>query len=257
MRTKNDKTEKLLIIPYRADAAQGGELETAVNGWVANYDGALRIVIIGDGSAVVRRLCSEGKAEFVECHVAVQHLGEPALDITHKMRVAMALYGKDYKGCIWSYDDIYPVNRITFASICSLKIIADDMKGNEQSSNHFLRNMYRTREALVKARKTTYNYCTHLPVWYDFDKLGTLLTEFNCNETPHLINALYFNYYFAPGRRINVSAPGNKYKLGVYSGGITAEEVYKAVDDGVRFINNSEKGWSPELIVAVRKMINS
>lgn len=252
------KTEKLLVIPYLASDAQGGELETAVNGWIAKCDDILRIVIIGDESAVVKRLCKECKAEFVECPRAKEHAGEPALDIAHKMRKIIALYGDKYKGCIWSYDDIYPVNKIAFTAIRSLKIIANDMNGNEKSPNHFQRNMFRTKEALIKAGKPTYNYCTHLPVWYDFNKLEQLLTEFNCDFEPYLINALYYNWYYdkPSSRRIDVSAPGNKYKLGLYGNGVTPEDVYKAVDSGVRFINNSEKGWSRELILAVRKAIN-
>lgn len=257
METKDTSKQKetMLVIPYLLSGAQGGELETAVNGWIRNYTGALRIVVIGDMSHVVAKLQNEGKVEFIPAPRSKEHSVEPALDIAAKMSIVIGMFGPEYKGCIWSNDDIYPVNRITMKCIRSLKIIADDMGGNPDSDNHFQRNMYRTRETLRKAGKPTYNYCVHLPAWYDFARLSDLLDEYRCEEVPHLISCLYFNHYYTKERcvRINVPASGSTYKFGVYSRNVPVEDVRKAMESGVLFVNNSNGGWSKELILAVRR----
>lgn len=248
----------LLVIPYLAAGAQGGELETAVDGWRRNFDGNLRMVIIGDRDSVTARLERKGLAELMDCPRDPAHMKEPALDISAKMRRVSREFDGFFSGCIWSNDDIYPVNRVSPDDIRTLKIIGEHMGGRADSPNWFQRGLHRTGTALRAEGLPDRNYCAHLPGWYSFDRLDDLLDTFGCDTVPHIINSLYYNYYFPDAHepRVNVSLPGNRWKLGLYSHCADMDAVRRAMEAGVLFVNNSPEGYSPELIRTVRNFIN-
>lgn len=257
---KEKKT--LLIIPYLRAAAQGGELETAVNGWLKNFKGDLQIAIIGDESPVVKKLVTQQKVVFLPSERDPKHAKEPALDIARKMRYAMSFFANNpladnFSGCIWSNDDIYPVNPVTLKDIKALKWIRTEMTGNPESANYFQRSMYRSAVALREAGKPAHNHCTHLPNWFDFGRLKEVLDAYDCDNTPHLIGCLYYNHWYTSPKavRIDVSKPGNRYKVGVYTRNYDLDSLRKQIEAGTLFVNNSSAGYSKELILAVRKYI--
>lgn len=259
MKMKEKKT--LLIIPYLPAAAQGGELETAVNGWLKNFKGDLRIAVIGDESPVVNRLLAQGK---LECHIPLtrlpEHAKEPTLDIARKMRRVMDSFGTSDNppsGCIWSNDDIYPVNPVTLKDIKALKWIGSEMTGKPDSANYFLRSMFRSAAALRRAGKPVRNYCAHLPSWFDFGRLKEVLDTYDCDNTPHLIGCLYYNHWYTNPKilLVDVNKPGNRFKVGVYTKDYDLNSLCKRIEDGVLFVNNSGAGYSADLIHTVRKYI--
>lgn len=245
----------LLVIPYLAAEAQGGELETAVNGWRKNFKGSLDIVVIGDDTPITKKLEAEDKIQHVLMSRGIDS-NEPAIDIAHKMLSIIERYANDYKGCIWSNDDIYPVNPISLSDIKLLKTTGSELVGAEDSENHFKRNMFRTQVALQEAGKPIYNYSNHLPNWFDFERLFKIIDEFKCTEVPYLINSLYFNYYYPNEKsiRVNVNEPDNGYKYAVY-GDLDVLTLRNEIERGVLFINNTQEGYSPGLILTIREYL--
>lgn len=257
LNTNQMETKKtLLVIPYLMSGAQGGELETSVNGWIRHFMGSLEIVVIGDRSPVAAKLEKEGKAKVIELGRKMEHAGEPALDIARKIAHVISLYAPYHKGCIWTNDDIYPVNSIRMHDITMLKWVGDNLSGDVRSDNYFRRSMARTRKALVDDGKPIRNYSSHCPKWYDFSRMSEVFRHFGCETNPHLIESLYFNYWY-PGRavRVNVNRPHNGIKLGLYRSGYDLGEVESALRD-VKFVNHSREGYSLDLIRLVRRHNN-
>jgi len=246
------------VIPYVAKGAQGWELDTAVRGWHKYFQGPFRMVIIGNWTPIVEQLVKEGKAESMQIERLQAHTSEPALDIVRKMTQIIEQFRSQYKGCVWANDDMYPVNPVSLASIRVLKVLSSSLGGDINSPNYFSRAMYRTRKALEARDLPIYNYSNHLPQWFNFNSLESVLETFDCANVPHLIKSLYNNVCYPKDGcfRVNVSRP-NSFKFGVYGSpdtGVIAA-VRSAMESGVQFINNSNKGYSRELIDAVRERI--
>jgi len=255
-----EKKQTLLLIPYLRAGAQGGELETAVNGWLKYFQGDLRICVIGDDTPITRKLQREGKITVAVLPRRAEDASEPALDIVRKMKWAISYFDGEFDGCIWSNDDIYPVAPVTISDIKVLKGVGADLTGNISSPNHFQRAMYRTREVLQSVGRPVYNYSSHCPRWFYFKRLATLMNSFALLSTPLLIESLYFNYWYTNPKavRVNVNKPGNRFKCGLYTDDHEANlrTLKEALERGVLFVNHSPKGWSEALILAIRAHYN-
>lgn len=257
--TDMDTKKTLLVIPYLREGAQGGELETAVNGWIKNFKGNLKIVVVGDDTPITRKLQMEGKISVAVLHRRPENASEPSLDIVCKMVWVMSHFANSFKGCIWSNDDIYPVNPVAMKDIKALKGVGKDLTGKDGSSNYFQRAMARTRRLLLEAGKPIYNYSSHCPKWFDFERLQEVLDKFNCYKTPLLIESLYFNYWYTHPKavRINVNAPGNRFKCGIYEANYDLAKLTEEMKRGVLFVNNSSVGYRKELILTIREFIKN
>lgn len=240
------KLPALVVIPYLAAGAKGGELQAAVFGWLHNFKADFKVVIVGDYHPICDQL--KDQVTLIKCDRVSTN---PPLEVAAKMFMIMKKY-PDYPGMIWTNDDIYPVNPFKLSDVKALKIIGQ-LNGNADSKNIFSRNMHKTKAALKAAGLPTRNYSTHLPVYYDFKKLRILEEEYHILSESYLIQSLYHNrFYVNPDANyINVHTPGNRYKLGIYD---TTKPVATDKDfAGVIWVNHSNECYSDQLIANIIK----
>lgn len=242
--------ETLVILPYAPRSASGQELETSVSGWLKHFRGFPRIVVIGERCRVVEDLVEQGMVEHIE-RASSKNPDGPEREFAALAQLVVDTFGKDYKGFVKTDDDIYPVNSFTLADVKQLKWIGSELSGNPRSGNHFQRAMYNTQIALKERELPILNYCSHAPRWYSCEELGIVLKQFDCKNTPHLIEPLYFNYWNDPELpKVNVNAEGNPLKYGIYSP-LNSAGLEAAIKAGVKWVNNSAPYYDKRIIDAV------
>lgn len=233
-----------VIIPYYAAGAQGNELGYAVAGWRKHFKEAFRITVVGDWHPVVE---TGEDISFIECPQVPDPGPEnyrPHIDHVHKFRKALeALPGID--GFIYACDDMYAVNDFDIHDVRIIKKLADDIRGNANSSNGWQRDAFRTNVALRAIGLPVVNYVCHLPVYYELDKLLAIWDRFDCDHVSYIVEDLYFNTFFPRRLAAWVKAADNHFRLHICHRtptGVIREEMTRKI-----WITNSPEGWSAEL----------
>lgn len=233
-----------VIIPYLKTSAQGRELEFAVKGWKKHFKEDFKIVIVGDSEPFM-----DGDDQIVYLpHTPSQK--NPPLDIVEKMLLVIASLPQ-VDGFVWSNDDIYAVNDFDLTDVKVLKSIGL-LAGDLKSTNPFQVNMAKTAQLLKKEGRPIRNFSTHLPVWYDVEKLLELIELYEMDKESYLIHSLYFNYFYPSRVPLKLSINFDNYKCGIYRPNPNMDIVRRAFEDKV-WINNSPEGYIPELIKLLDK----
>jgi len=235
----------LVVIPYLASGAQGRELEFAVAGWRRHFREDYLIVIVGDRHPVVD---TGDDIVFISCP-QVPDTGyrnwRPHIDHVHKFRKVLA-YFPDAKGFIYACDDMYAVNDFDMTDVRFLKIIADDIKGNPNSSNGWQRDAARTRALLKSEGLPVLNFVCHLPVWYDADKLLAIYDRYGCDRTSYIVEDIYFNTYYRNRVPLRLDRERDNLRLGIYNAAPDYFELTAALERKI-WITNSPVGYVPML----------
>ena len=114
------------------------------------------------------------------------------------------------------------------------------------SPNGWQRDKAKTRDLLVKLGYPTRNFTTHLPQWYDWDKLEALWDRFDMDNESYVMEDLYFNIYYPTRVPLQLHIDFDNYKCGVYRPNPRMHYIQKAFRAKI-WIQNSVDGWIPAL----------
>lgn len=234
----------LVVIPYCSAGAQGRELEYAVAGWRRHFKEDHLIVLAGEDHPVTRTgddICcvQSTRVDPIEGQYR-QHLDY--VSCLKKVRKAFP----DTPGFIFVADDCYAVNDFDLVDVKVLKKIEDTINFSRTSSNAWQRDAAKTRDQLAKDGFPTRNFTTHLPQWYDWDKIEELWSRYDMEHQSYLMEDLYYNIYYKDRLAVNVHAVDQPYKFGVYNSKVKTQDIKNAMKNHI-WITNSPVGWSSDL----------
>ena len=239
------KTKYLVVIPFFKGGAQGRELEYAVAGWRRHFLENYQIVVVGDYHPVT----DTGKdITFIECErVGEQPSGNyrPHIDFVKKFRAVHKAF-PNTKGFIYTADDVYAVNDFDIHDIMTMKQRASNLDEYSDYGNAFRRDMAKTRRLLVSEGYPTRNYTTHLPVWFDWDKLEAMFDKYDMDHNSYVLETLYFNIYYPNRVPLQLNIDHDNLKCGVYRAHPRLDYIHRAFKKQI-WIQNSVEGWIPAL----------
>ena len=222
-----------VVIPYKAAAAKGNELQYAVRAWEKHLPNC-RVVVIGDSLPW-----------FGKGIIHIEHKSEsdnPQVDVAHKMMAAIA--SDEVPECfIWSNDDIYPVSNLLYEDLLILKangrLVRRGTPGGVYS-----KNTDRTIAALKKVGiSDPWDFATHTPVVMWKNELAEVIQQFNCDKEGHLVYTLYANTLYQGYNPIKVdNGARGSIVASVYRADPDKEVLKKAFEER-KFINNNDAGW--------------
>ena len=239
-----DEDTALIVIPYCSKGAQGRELEYAVEGWRKHFKEKYLIVLAGENHPVTETgddiCCIESPRVPEKEGQYRQHL-----DYVSCFKKVRAAFPKS-RGFIFVADDCYAVNDFDMTDVKLLKKIGDKIVFDTSSRNGWQRDAARTRDRLLKDGYSARNYTTHLPQWYEWDKLEALWEKYDMENTSYVMEDLYYNIYYGDRPCINVHTEYQPFKCGVYRANPRIWYIEKALVERI-WITNSPIGWVPAL----------
>jgi hypothetical protein len=237
--TTNQSPLTTIIFPHVAHLAQWHELKYALRSIERNYVGDFQIVIIGD-----RPDWLSDKARFID----VPYTGSsPRIDVMHKILAAINDENITDE-FFWTNDDIYFVNKVTYADLCIVKAMPNDLRSrvdNIAFKTIYTNDLKATCDVLMANHLPTVNYSTHLPYRFEKQKLSALIDRFDLRSNPFLPEQLYYNVYHADQLPYYTSLdPRNNLLFCIQR----PNPDWNAVQTQLRskkWMNNSEQGMSP------------
>ncbi len=231
-----------VVIPYCKEYAQGNELLFAIRSWYKNARFPFHIFVIGDAEDWM-----DGEnVTWIDCP-RVSDI--PSVDTLHKLHEILT-YTAVTERFIWTNDDIYLMNPVSYAHIVVPKVRG--MLNPSAFSGHYRAAMERTIEMLTEAGLPLLDYGTHTPVVFSKSKLkGMLPADDTKAQTGVLFTSLYFN-------TVNTAHPArldwqtDPFLLPV----VTKSPNEKLVNELLRnkvFMNNANSGYSPWLESFLRR----
>lgn len=242
---KEIKSDKILVvIPYFAAGAQGRELEYAVAGWRKHFKEDYFIVVVGDYHPVVD---TGDDIVYIECPRVDNVEGEyrAHLDHANKFKTVMEKF-PDAKGFIYTCDDIYAVNNFDMTDVLVIKARERCISATISSDNAWRRNNAKTKALLQKEGLPTVNYVCHLPVYFECEKLKSIMDKYDCYHNSYVVEQLYFNTYFKDRVPLILNIDFDNYKCAVNRPNPRWWYVEKAFKEKV-WITNAVEGWTPKL----------
>ena len=234
--------ETIVVIPWLPSAAQGRELEYAVEGWRRHFKETHKIIVVGEG---VTGKVPRG-VETVESHrvAPIEGMYRQHLDYVSCLKAVRKHYPQT-DGFIQVADDCYAVNDFDLSDVKFLKQIADKFVGVEDCPNGWQRDKWRTAKALREGGYPQRNCTTHLPQWFEWDKVAALWERYDMAHVSYTIEDLYYNIYYADRLFFQLSETDNL-KFGLYEDSIDAERIKKVMKRKI-WLTNSPVGWTPAL----------
>ena len=246
-------TPYLVVIPYLPSAAQGHEIEYAIAGWRKHFKEDYLIVVVGENLPPLDAedvYCLESKrVDGIEGQYR-QHLDY--VKCFRRVRDAFP----DTEGFIFVADDCYAVNDFDIADVKFLKMLEPDFEFNPQSTNAWRRDKMKTKQTLLDAGLPTRNYTTHLPYWFDWDKIEVLWEKYDMEHSSQVIEDLYYNTYCKDRIPFQLNVDTDNLKFGVYE---TSKECIDRLREAMHkkiWITNSPKGWCSDLEVMLQLHFN-
>jgi len=241
---KNDDDKILVVIPYCSQGAQGRELEYSVAGWRKHFKEDYLIVLAGEDHPVTKTgddiICIESPRVPGKNGQYRQHL-----DYVSCFKKVRAAFPKS-KGFVFVADDCYAVNDFDMSDIKVLKKIGDRIPFELSSTNMWQRDAAKTKEKLLSQGYPARNYTTHLPQWYEWDKLEKLWEDYDMENESYVMEDLYYNIYYGNRLAINVHTEYQPFKCGVYRANPRIWYIERSFKDRI-WITNSPVGWVSEL----------
>lgn len=236
-------SEYLVVIPLLPLAAQGREIEFAIEGWRRHFKEPHRIVIVGGGLPAFR-------GEDITCVESPRVLERPNqyhqhLDYVPCFRAVRRAF-PDSEGFIFVADDCYAVNDFDIHDVRFLKMLSPNFNFDPNSPNGWRRDKMKTKALLLSEGLPTHNFTTHLPIWFDWDKWEALVSKHRMWEESYVIEDLYFNTY-CPDRIPFQLCPQDNLKCGVYTTHPDPAELADAFRRKI-WITNSPDGYTKELV---------
>ena len=143
-------------------------------------------------------------------------------------------------------DDCYAVNDFDMSDVMCLKQKANDVTSSIVSPNGWQRDKAKTKMALAAKGLPTRNFTTHLPQWFEWDKLEKLWNEYDMENESYVMEDLYYNTYFPTRVPLQLHIDFDNFKCGVYRPNPRMYYIEKAFNSKI-WIQNSNAGWIPAL----------
>lgn len=243
------KNPILVVIPYLPGEGQGRELEYALAGWQRHFKEDHLIVLVGDGVSTLARpdvvAIDSPRVEARDGQYR-QHL-----DYVSCFRKVREVF-PDSKGYIRVADDCYAVRDFDMTDVLTRKCIGTLGRNPVAIPGTWMGDLERTRQRLVADGFPTVNYTTHLPQWFEWDKMARLWERYGMDETSYVDENLYYNIYDAGRAAINVHTDEQPYKCGVYRPNPNVDYIEGCIGRRI-WITNSPAGWVPQLDMMLAK----
>ena len=238
------KEETLVVLPYSQLKSQGSEIKLALSAWKKFCKSRYHFVVIGDFDNSLKR--DFPWVEFIEIPQANRISGQyyPHIDIQNKMEIAFIFFHNKYPGFIWMVDDNYAIKPFEIYELKNIHYHQLSFTGVKNDPTWFWKHdKWKTRQLLDRENLPHVNYTTHLPCYFEFEKLIDIWSKYDLKNNSYVVEDIYFNSY--------VHEPpvfDERIRLGIWNTKDTSDKIKKAIDDPrIKFICNSVEGWSPEL----------
>lgn len=237
-----------IAFPHVEKLAQWEELRYALRSIHENYKGQCRIWIVGDKPKWLSK-----NANFIK----LPHTGKsPRPDVMAKI-MALIANEKVNEEFFWSNDDIYFINKVTYADLCIPKVLTADLRTKVlriTAKTVYTEDVKLTLNALVKASLPFKNYSTHLPYRFEKTKMLELIEQFKLEDARLLPENLYYNKYHADELPYHLSLEATNCIMFSIN---RPHPNWRAVEENLgtkKFMNNSEAGMSPKLQTLIQNL---
>jgi len=234
-----------IVIPYIIAGDNCNELRYALRSIAENlsFKGEVVIWLVGD------------KPDFVKNinHIPVDRIKGmdymSYLDTCNKIHEA-CLNNKIGSGFIYTYDDIYFINKTTVKDIQQLKAMEDMTTIKEwfktsKASKKWKNLLRKTLNYLRENKLPIWNYETHCPRYYNKKKALRLIEKHNMLVDPWQFASLYYNTYYPDSKPVLLMPWGAGIKLGVYRE-FPCEELREKVGEN-KFLNYDTASYNDEM----------
>jgi len=229
-----------IILPHVEKLAQWDELKFALRSIHKNYKGSFRIWIVGDKPKWLSK-----NANFIKMPCTGQ---SPRIDVMHKI-MAVIENEQVNEEFFWSNDDIYFINKVTYADLCIPKVFGDlktkVLRITEKTV--YTDDIKATFAALQANNMPHYNYSTHLPYRFEKAKMKALVDEFDLMHKRLLPENIYYNRYHADELPYHLSLEETNnimFSINRQHPNWNAVILHSGTK---KWMNNSEAGMSPRL----------
>lgn len=241
--------EYLIAIPYLPIAAQGRELEYALAGWRKHFKERYHIVVVGEGLQKIKGddvTCIESK------RVAdIQGQYRQHLDYVSCFKKVHDAFPES-EGFIFVADDCYAVNDFDISDVKFLKMLEPEFKTDPNTANRWRQDKLKTKRILKEEGWPLRNFTTHLPMWFEWDKIEELWNRYDMEHNSLVVEDLYFNIFFPNRVPFKLSKAEDNIKLGVYSREVDGETLRQALRTKI-WITNSPEGWTLTLDAVLKE----
>ena len=238
----------LVLIPHLPSAQQGHELTLAIAGWRKHFKADFTLAIMGENLPKIDGVIN------VESPRVPDVPGEyrSHLDYVSCVRKARKMF-QNSDGFIVAADDVFAVNDFTFEDILVPKVqeLWLPTVGAKNHPNAWRRNLAKTGILCAKNGLGCFNYTTHIPHHYLWDKLFHIYDEFDCDHKSYVVENIYYNYYI-PDKRPKLLSEHDKWKYEACSTPTHLPSLHDAFNRKI-WIVATENGWSPVLEAELAK----
>ena len=236
-----------VVIPYLASAADGREIEYAIEGWRRYFLEDHQIIVVGEGAS---QLANNKNIKHPDLVLIERERvpGRPGMYRQHLDYVACwRQVHRDYPadGFIFVADDVYAMNNFTITDVKVNKIQSMSFVGDMGSLNGWSVDKARTRRLLDKEGLPHRNFTTHLPIWFDWDKWEQIVDRYNMDEESYVVEDLYGNT-FMTGDAVLLGGEGDFYRHPVWTTIYSPKELISKFDRKIWLVN-SVSGWNLHL----------
>ena len=238
----------LIVIPYLASAAQGRELEYAIAGWRKHFKEDYKIVLTGE---ILPKIPGRDVVRVESKRIApIQGQYRQHLDyVSCFMKVRKKFPDSD--GFIFVADDCYAVNDFDMTEVRLLKMEKAMIDYDPMSPNMWKQDALKTAKVLHDGGYPTRDFTTHLPQWFEWDKIEALWNKYDMLHNSYVIEDLYYNTFERDRIPLCLSDGPNNFKFTVQITRPSAEAIRHAIRTKI-WINNNPDGWCPELENALK-----
>jgi len=236
-------TQILVVIPYLPGQGQGRELEYAVKGWQRHFKEDFTLVMVGDGVSAVAPAGVVAIDSPRVAHRAGQY--RQHLDYVSCFRKVREAFPDSY-GYIRTADDVYCVHDFELLDVLTLKTIGEIGQNSISVPESWQGDKQRTRAALVEGGYSVHNYTTHLPQFFQWERMEMIWEKYKMDEVSYVDEDLYYNIFYGDRLAVNVHTEPQPYKCGIYRSNPDVAKIEEAFSSKI-WITNSPVGWVPQL----------
>lgn len=236
------KAKKLaVVIPYLKAAAQGKELLYAIRSLAKNFREDFVVVVIGD------------KEDWFSDEILhIEHAcmsRNPQADVVDKIKQIL-IDERISESFVWSNDDIYFVTPTTLEDIQKPKT-AGELIFNPSEKGIYNSNRGETIKALQSKGYPARNFSTHLPFFFEKEKMIQVFETFPRVADGLLLSSVYFNMHVDESEPTDhIDGIRGPWLLRIISQLETEEKKkkFRELIPKKHFLNHSEAGYSALLM---------
>ncbi len=221
----------------------GWELMYSIRSIYKNFEGEFSITLIGEIPDWINR-------EEINCiEFNNNYYGKRVASRTNQKLLLAADAFSDF---VWMNDDIILINKCSKEEVQIPRYIGDRLRytKDEKGLNTFKKLMRYTWFELQKLNKpNNFNYSSHIPIWYQSDKIKELSKKFNLTSSGDytcLTTLAYFNYFEIEG------IPVKDYRVGFWG------ETDTTINKETKILNFDDKGFfaNPWIVSYLQKLFS-